>query len=165
MAPLQLFSAPPWSTLRAWGSEEAPSSLSGTGQVAFCSCFLTVSFLSSRNADLFPGHVKVYNFRETVPRRFKLNLLNDCPSTFRMSTGDASVSSSCLMGSSNAAGGEKQTFLLWFQAASGSEFQENCEATRPFTCGMGNCPGPSSLSQRSSWPGTASRCPRSWPSS
>ncbi|XP_023145972.2 glutathione hydrolase 5 proenzyme-like [Amphiprion ocellaris] len=33
------------------------------------------------------GSVKVYNFRETVPRSFKSNLINDCPSTFRISTG------------------------------------------------------------------------------
>lgn len=38
-------------------------------------------------ADLFPGIVKVYNFRETVPQSFKTNLLNDCPTTFRMATG------------------------------------------------------------------------------
>lgn len=31
------------------------------------------------NADIFPGKVKVYNFRETVPKSFKKNLLNDCP--------------------------------------------------------------------------------------
>lgn len=34
-----------------------------------------------------PGHIKVYNFRETVPRSFKADLLSDCPTTFRMSTG------------------------------------------------------------------------------
>ncbi|XP_073333893.1 glutathione hydrolase 5 proenzyme [Pagrus major] len=33
------------------------------------------------------GNVKVYNFRETVPKSFKTNLLNDCPNTFRLSTG------------------------------------------------------------------------------
>ncbi|KAG8010678.1 Glutathione hydrolase 5 proenzyme [Nibea albiflora] len=33
------------------------------------------------------GNVKVYNFRETVPQAFKSNLLNDCPKTFRLSTG------------------------------------------------------------------------------
>ncbi|XP_008291967.1 gamma-glutamyltransferase 5-like [Stegastes partitus] len=33
------------------------------------------------------GSVKVYNFRETVPRSFKPNLLGDCPSTFRFSKG------------------------------------------------------------------------------
>ncbi|XP_003965539.2 glutathione hydrolase 5 proenzyme [Takifugu rubripes] len=33
------------------------------------------------------GHIKVYNFRETVPRRFKVDLLSDCPSTFTLSTG------------------------------------------------------------------------------
>ncbi|XP_030292712.1 glutathione hydrolase 5 proenzyme [Sparus aurata] len=33
------------------------------------------------------GSVKVYNFRETVPKSFKPNLLNDCPTTFRLSTG------------------------------------------------------------------------------
>lgn len=33
------------------------------------------------------GGVKVYNFRETVPSSFKTNLLNDCPSTFKISTG------------------------------------------------------------------------------
>ncbi|XP_069003256.1 glutathione hydrolase 5 proenzyme isoform X1 [Embiotoca jacksoni] len=33
------------------------------------------------------GNVKVYNFRETVPQSFKANLLNDCPTTFRLSTG------------------------------------------------------------------------------
>lgn len=43
------------------------------------------------NADLFPGHVKVYNFRETVPRKFKVDLLSDCPSTFRMSTGEVGL--------------------------------------------------------------------------
>lgn len=40
------------------------------------------------NTDLLPGHVRVYNFRETVPRRFKVDLLSDCPSTFTLSTGD-----------------------------------------------------------------------------
>uniref|UniRef100_A0A673B624 Glutathione hydrolase n=1 Tax=Sphaeramia orbicularis TaxID=375764 RepID=A0A673B624_9TELE len=33
------------------------------------------------------GKVKVYNFRETVPQLFKTNLLNDCPTTFRLSSG------------------------------------------------------------------------------
>ncbi|TKS84508.1 Gamma-glutamyltransferase 5 [Collichthys lucidus] len=33
------------------------------------------------------GNVKVYNFRETVPQSFKSNLLNDCPTTFKLSTG------------------------------------------------------------------------------
>ncbi|XP_013859229.1 gamma-glutamyltransferase 5 [Austrofundulus limnaeus] len=33
------------------------------------------------------GGVTVYNFRETVPKTFKTNLLNDCPTTFRISTG------------------------------------------------------------------------------
>uniref|UniRef100_A0A7N6BZ32 Gamma-glutamyltransferase 5a n=1 Tax=Anabas testudineus TaxID=64144 RepID=A0A7N6BZ32_ANATE len=33
------------------------------------------------------GNVKVYNFRETVPKSVKPNLLNDCPTTFRLSTG------------------------------------------------------------------------------
>lgn len=42
------------------------------------------SILTVRNKT---GHVKVYNFRETVPKFFKANLLNDCPITFKMSTG------------------------------------------------------------------------------
>ncbi|XP_028457591.1 glutathione hydrolase 5 proenzyme [Perca flavescens] len=33
------------------------------------------------------GNVKVYNFRETVPQSFKTNLLNDCPTTVRLTTG------------------------------------------------------------------------------
>uniref|UniRef100_A0A3Q2GR90 Glutathione hydrolase n=2 Tax=Cyprinodon variegatus TaxID=28743 RepID=A0A3Q2GR90_CYPVA len=33
------------------------------------------------------GNVKVYNFRESVPHSFKDNLLNDCPTTFGLSTG------------------------------------------------------------------------------
>ncbi|CAF99263.1 unnamed protein product [Tetraodon nigroviridis] len=33
------------------------------------------------------GHVRVFNFRETVPQRFKVDLLSDCPSTFMLSTG------------------------------------------------------------------------------
>lgn len=33
------------------------------------------------------GSVKVFNFRETVPKSFKRNLLNDCPKTFTFSTG------------------------------------------------------------------------------
>ncbi|KAM4527562.1 glutathione hydrolase 5 proenzyme [Odontesthes bonariensis] len=33
------------------------------------------------------GNVTIYNFRETVPRSFKANLLNDCPTPFRLSTG------------------------------------------------------------------------------
>ncbi|XP_044030192.1 glutathione hydrolase 5 proenzyme [Siniperca chuatsi] len=33
------------------------------------------------------GNVKVYNFRETVPQSFKTDLLNDCPTTFRLTTG------------------------------------------------------------------------------
>ncbi|XP_068191610.1 glutathione hydrolase 5 proenzyme [Antennarius striatus] len=33
------------------------------------------------------GNVKVYNFREVVPKSFKANLLNDCPVSFRMSIG------------------------------------------------------------------------------
>ncbi|XP_070845848.1 glutathione hydrolase 5 proenzyme [Chaetodon trifascialis] len=33
------------------------------------------------------GHVKVYNFRETVPRAFKPDLLSDCPTTMTMSPG------------------------------------------------------------------------------
>ncbi|KAL6096945.1 ggt5 [Pungitius sinensis] len=33
------------------------------------------------------GHVKVYNFRETVPKTFKKNLLNDCTTTFGLTTG------------------------------------------------------------------------------
>ncbi|XP_038589734.1 glutathione hydrolase 5 proenzyme [Micropterus salmoides] len=42
------------------------------------------SILTIRNKT---GIVKVYNFRETVPQSFKTNLLNDCPTTFRMATG------------------------------------------------------------------------------
>lgn len=33
------------------------------------------------------GKVKVYNFRETVPKSFKRDLLKDCPTTFSMTTG------------------------------------------------------------------------------
>ncbi|XP_076614899.1 glutathione hydrolase 5 proenzyme [Chaetodon auriga] len=33
------------------------------------------------------GHVKVYNFRETVPQTSKTDLLLDCPTTMTMSTG------------------------------------------------------------------------------
>lgn len=33
------------------------------------------------------GKVKVYNFRETVPKSFKTHLLRDCPTSFRLSTG------------------------------------------------------------------------------
>lgn len=33
------------------------------------------------------GHVKVFNFRETVPRSFKRNLLDDCPTTLSMTKG------------------------------------------------------------------------------
>ncbi|XP_071322634.1 glutathione hydrolase 5 proenzyme [Trachinotus anak] len=33
------------------------------------------------------GSIKVYNFRETVPQSFKPNLLSDCPTEFRLSTG------------------------------------------------------------------------------
>ncbi|XP_029024802.1 glutathione hydrolase 5 proenzyme isoform X2 [Betta splendens] len=33
------------------------------------------------------GNVKVYNFRETVPRAFKADLLQDCPASFRLSPG------------------------------------------------------------------------------
>ncbi|KAG7223987.1 hypothetical protein INR49_015244 [Caranx melampygus] len=33
------------------------------------------------------GSVKVFNFRETVPKTFKTNLLNDCPSMFTFSLG------------------------------------------------------------------------------
>ncbi|XP_041815941.1 glutathione hydrolase 5 proenzyme-like [Chelmon rostratus] len=33
------------------------------------------------------GNVEVYNFRETVPQTYKPDLLKDCPTTFRMSTG------------------------------------------------------------------------------
>uniref|UniRef100_A0A3Q1EUE6 Glutathione hydrolase n=1 Tax=Acanthochromis polyacanthus TaxID=80966 RepID=A0A3Q1EUE6_9TELE len=33
------------------------------------------------------GSVKVYNFRETVPRVFNTSLINLCPTTFRISTG------------------------------------------------------------------------------
>lgn len=38
-------------------------------------------------AHFFPGNVEVYNFRETVPQTYKPDLLKDCPTTFRMSTG------------------------------------------------------------------------------
>lgn len=33
------------------------------------------------------GKVRVYNFRETVPRSYKSSLLEDCPKTFSMSSG------------------------------------------------------------------------------
>lgn len=33
------------------------------------------------------GKVRVFNFRETVPRSYKSNLLQDCPKTFGMSSG------------------------------------------------------------------------------
>lgn len=33
------------------------------------------------------GTVKVYNFRETVPQSYKKNLLDDCPTTFSLSSG------------------------------------------------------------------------------
>ncbi|KAM6902226.1 glutathione hydrolase 5 proenzyme [Xenentodon cancila] len=33
------------------------------------------------------GNTTVYNFRETVPQSFKTNLLSDCPTTFKLSTG------------------------------------------------------------------------------
>ncbi|XP_068562250.1 glutathione hydrolase 5 proenzyme [Cebidichthys violaceus] len=42
------------------------------------------SILTIRNKK---GNVKVYNFRETVPKSFKSNLLNDCPTTFGLITG------------------------------------------------------------------------------
>lgn len=38
-------------------------------------------------ASLFSGNVKVYNFRETVPKAFKKNLLDDCPKTFGLTVG------------------------------------------------------------------------------
>lgn len=47
----------------------------------FSNCLIII------NADLFPGNVKVYNFRETVPQSFKTNLLNDCPRTFKLTAG------------------------------------------------------------------------------
>ncbi|XP_034402865.1 glutathione hydrolase 5 proenzyme [Cyclopterus lumpus] len=42
------------------------------------------SILTIRNKK---GKVEVYNFRETVPQSFKSNLLNDCKSTFGLTTG------------------------------------------------------------------------------
>uniref|UniRef100_A0A7N8WMU6 Gamma-glutamyltransferase 5a n=1 Tax=Mastacembelus armatus TaxID=205130 RepID=A0A7N8WMU6_9TELE len=42
------------------------------------------SIITIRNKS---GNVKVYNCRETVPRSFKVNLLNDCPTKFQFSTG------------------------------------------------------------------------------
>uniref|UniRef100_A0A3P9H611 Glutathione hydrolase n=1 Tax=Oryzias latipes TaxID=8090 RepID=A0A3P9H611_ORYLA len=42
------------------------------------------SILAIRNKT---GNVTVYNFRETVPKSFKTNLLSDCPKEFRFSTG------------------------------------------------------------------------------
>lgn len=33
------------------------------------------------------GNAEVYNFRETVPQSVKANLLNDCPTTFKLSKG------------------------------------------------------------------------------
>lgn len=33
------------------------------------------------------GHVKVYNFRETVPQNFRTTLLDECPYPFKMSAG------------------------------------------------------------------------------
>ncbi|KAK1883792.1 Glutathione hydrolase 5 proenzyme [Dissostichus eleginoides] len=33
------------------------------------------------------GNVKVYNFRETVPKSFKTNLLDDCPTSIGLTTG------------------------------------------------------------------------------
>uniref|UniRef100_A0A3Q4G3V8 Gamma-glutamyltransferase 5a n=1 Tax=Neolamprologus brichardi TaxID=32507 RepID=A0A3Q4G3V8_NEOBR len=33
------------------------------------------------------GNIKVYNFRETVPRSFRQNLLKECPTSFSFSTG------------------------------------------------------------------------------
>lgn len=52
------------------------------------SLYLTSSTFSLLlNISLILGHVSVYNFRETVPRSFKADLLSDCPTTFRVSTG------------------------------------------------------------------------------
>uniref|UniRef100_G3PY27 Glutathione hydrolase n=1 Tax=Gasterosteus aculeatus aculeatus TaxID=481459 RepID=G3PY27_GASAC len=42
------------------------------------------SILTIRNTK---GNVKVYNFRETVPKAFKKNLLDDCPKTFGLTVG------------------------------------------------------------------------------
>ncbi|KAM9841087.1 glutathione hydrolase 5 proenzyme [Aulostomus maculatus] len=33
------------------------------------------------------GKVTIYNFRETVPHSYKTNLLDDCPTTFKLTTG------------------------------------------------------------------------------
>lgn len=37
---------------------------------------------------LIPGKVTVYNFRETVPRKFKTNLLDDCSESFKHTPGN-----------------------------------------------------------------------------
>lgn len=53
-----------------------------TFSISFFICRLELTVLG-----VFSGGATVYNFRETVPQVFKTKLLDDCPTTFRMSTG------------------------------------------------------------------------------
>ncbi|XP_035464330.2 glutathione hydrolase 5 proenzyme-like [Scophthalmus maximus] len=72
--------------------QQGGSAVDGAIAALLCTSFVNPQSMGIGGGSIFTirnktGNVKVYNSRETVPQSFKSNLLSDCPTVFKLSTG------------------------------------------------------------------------------
>ncbi|XP_074545966.1 glutathione hydrolase 5 proenzyme [Halichoeres trimaculatus] len=72
--------------------QDGGSAVDGAIAALLCTSIINPQSMGIGGGSIFTirdktGKVKVFNFRETVPKSFKRNLLDECPTTPRMTTG------------------------------------------------------------------------------